>query len=108
MSNGKPSNRLHDILALVHDPIFVAFELEQEAPSIFNAVGRTHTETWHSALLGWLFDPNSSHALGAFPLSRLLLFLSTVDGLTLERRGTDLKRLLARGDFSEARVRPNE
>lgn len=100
--------RINQILALLHDPLFVEFELEQEAPSIFNAVGRTHTETWHSALLGWLFDPKSSHRLGIFPLTRLLLFLSTRDTLSVNKRGIDLSELLAKGDFSEAQVRPNE
>ncbi len=101
-------DRRGQILALIHDPFFVEFELEQEAPSIFNSVGRTHTETWHSALLGWLLDPQGSLGLGVFPLSRLLLFLASRDSLTAQRRGIDLKELLARGDFSEARVRPNE
>src|SRR5947209_5566009 len=101
-------DRLSQILALIHDPQFAEFELEQEAPSIFNAVGRTHTETWHSALLGWLLDPNSSHQLGSFPLTRLILLLGIQDTLKVEERGVDLNELLAKGDFSKTRVRPNE
>jgi len=108
MSNDKPSNSLHDILMLVHDPIFVTFELEQEAPTIFNAVGRTYTETWHSALLGWLFDPKSSHDLGLYPLNRLLLLLQIEDTLDVAVRDIDLNQLLAQGNLSQARVRPNE
>lgn len=100
--------KINQILALIHDPLFVEFELEQEAPSIFNSVGRTYTETWHSALLGWLLDPNGSHGLGIFPLTRLLLFLSTKDTLSVGQRGIDLSQLLAKGDFSQAQVRPNE
>ncbi len=107
MNNIVP-DRISAILTLVHDPLFVEFELEQEAPTVFNAVGRTHTETWHSALLGWLLDPNSSHSLGLFPLTRLLLFLSIQDTLPTATRGIDLKELLVTGDFSSARVRPNE
>ncbi|HEU0143539.1 MAG TPA: PD-(D/E)XK nuclease family protein [Nitrososphaera sp.] len=102
------NDKLQKILSLLHDPTFVSFELEQEAPSIFNAVGRTHTETWHSALLGWLFDPTGSHQLGSFPLTRLILLLKTQDTLELEKRGMDLNELLMVGDLLEARVRPNE
>ena len=101
-------DKLNLILSLIHDPTFIAFESEQEAPSIFNAVGRTYTETWHSALLGWLFDPESSHGLGEFPLARLILLLKAEDTLTTAKRGIDLNELLAQGDFSDARVRPNE
>src|SRR6059058_3853009 len=108
MENNKTSNSLHDILALIHDPTFVAFEIEQEAPSIFNAVGRTHTETWHSALLGWLLDPQGSHGLGAFPLTRLLLLLKLRDTLAPATRGVDFNELLVTADIAAARVRPNE
>lgn len=100
--------RIDQILALIYDPLFVQFELKKEAPSIFNAVGRTYTERWHSALLGWLFDPKSSHELGIFPLTCILLFLSNRDTLSVKKRGIDLSGLLVKGDFSEAQVRPNE
>ena len=103
-----PEDRIHLILSMLHDPLFVEFEMEREAPSVFNAVGRTHTETWHSALLGWLFDPKGSHSLGVFPLVRLLLLLNSSDDLPAERREIDLNELSVSGDFSEVRVRPNE
>ncbi|MDP9437444.1 MAG: PD-(D/E)XK nuclease family protein [Actinomycetota bacterium] len=99
---------VNKILSLVHDPLFAEFELEREAPSIFNAVGRTYTETWHSALLGWLLDPHGSHSLGTFALMRLLLLLESQDSLPEKQRGVDLGRLLTEGDFSNAEVRPNE
>lgn len=102
------SGTIADVLALLHDPVFVAFELSQEAPTIFNAVGRTHTETWHSALMGWLFDPQSSHNLGSYPLSRLLILLQTRDILENIRREIDLREVIAVADFSNACVRPNE
>jgi hypothetical protein len=108
MSNGKPDTSLHDILALIHDPTFVAFEIDQEAPTIFNAVGRTYTETWHSALLGWLFDPKSSHGLGLYPLNRLLMLLQIEDTLDVTARSVDINQLLTQGELSQARVRPNE
>ncbi len=88
MKSGFRSDRRSEILELVHDPRFIDFELLQEAPSIFNAVGRTHTETWHSALLGWLLDPSSSHSLGVFPLKRFLLLCRTHD--YIERGSGDI------------------
>ena len=75
---------LRELIEFLKEQDIAEFELEQEAPSIFNAVGRTHTETWHSALLGWLLDPNSSHRLGSFPLTRLILLLGIQDTLKVE------------------------
>ena len=63
------------ILELIFDEKFRQFENYQESPSIFNAAGRTYTETWHSAFLGWFFDPNGSHMLGTFALERLILLI---------------------------------
>ncbi len=108
MSKDNQSRQIESILTLLHDPTFIRFDLKQRAPSIFNAVGRTHTETWHSALLGWLLNPNSSHGLGTFPLSKFILLLKITDNFTTEQRGIDLRSLLALGDLSVARVRPNE
>ena len=102
------SESLCEVLALVHDPTFVKFEREQEIPSIFGAAGRTFTETWHSALLGWLLDPQGSHDLGTFPLERLCLLLKSTDVLDADKRGLDLAELLLRWDLSTAIVNPNE
>lgn len=102
------SENLQRILELIHDPKFIDFKEEQNSPSIFNAVGRTHTETWHSALIGWLLDPYSSHKLNNFPLKRLLILLKSADLLSVEQRGIDINELLVNGDFSNSRVRPNE
>ena len=99
---------LADILTLLNDPTFLLFEADQEAPTIFNAVGRTHTETWHSALLGWLLDPRSSHGLGTYPLTRLLLLLQTQDELDTRQREVNLHHILVQGNLENARVRPNE
>lgn len=104
----KQQDRLSKILALIHDPTFVTFELGQEAPSIFNAVGRTYTETWHSALLGWLLNPKSNHSLNIFPLNRLLLLLKTQENIFTRDNRLDISELLAKGNFVEARARPNE
>lgn len=108
MSTMTSDEKIGRILAMIHDPQFVEFELAQEAPSIFKAVGRTHTETWHSAFLGWLLDPEGSHQLGLFPLTRLVLLLALKDTLSNGERGIDFRELLTRADFSKVKVRPNE
>lgn len=108
MSNTSYDDKLYSILAFLHDPTFVAFELNQEAPTVFNAVGRTFTETWHSALLGWLLDPMGSHQLGLFPITRFLLLLKAQDTLSAQDRRIDFNQLLSQGDFTRTRVRPNE
>ena len=108
MTNTATDASLAQILALLHDPTFITFEVEQEAPTIFNAVGRTHTETWHSALLGWLFDPQSSHGLGTYPLSRLLLLLQMQDKFDPLQREVNLHHIFAQDTMHNARVRPNE
>jgi len=96
------------ILQLIHDSRFVEFEIERESPTIFNAVGRTHTETWHSAFLAWLLDPKGSHDLNEFPIKRLLLLAHQVENLTIEQRGIDLAHFLLTANFSDAEVWPNE
>jgi hypothetical protein len=58
--------------------------------------------------MGWLFDPESSHNLGGYPLSRLLILLQTRDILEDIHREVDLREVMALADFSNARVRPNE
>lgn len=94
------------ILGLINDPLFQEFEQSLGAPSIFNAVGRTHTETWHSAMLGWLLNPSSNHGLGEFPLKKFILSLKILDN-----HGNcpiDLGKLLVCGNFSLAEAVPNE
>ncbi len=97
---------MNGILELVHDPLFVEFELEQEASSVFSAAGRTHTEAWHSAMLGWLLDPKGSHGLRDFPLRRFVLLQKREDRFS--KRELDIGELLIRGAFDDAQVRPNE
>ncbi|MBV9852722.1 MAG: PD-(D/E)XK nuclease family protein, partial [Armatimonadetes bacterium] len=96
-NNAGQQDALNSILWLLHDPLFVDFELQQEAPSVFRAVGRTHTETWHSALLGWLLNPGSSHDLGLFPLQRFILLIKNQNQAATH--GIDLDDLLVNGDL---------
>jgi len=65
--------------ALVSDVRFQRFSELQSQPNLFRAVGRTYTETWHSAFLGWLLDPAGSHGLGTFPLKRFLAAAAGAD-----------------------------
>lgn len=98
---------------LVTDGAFQRFAVMQAQPNLLRAVGRTHTETWHSAFLGWLLDPLGSHGLGSFPLQR---FWSTVADLGIPPDDTpqhflsadQLAHLAAAGDLGEAAVLPNE
>lgn len=64
------------IAHLLSDPAFLKLHYLCEQPNFFRIVGRTYTETWHSAFLGWLLDPRGSHGLGDFPLIRLLVTLA--------------------------------
>ena len=96
------------ILEFIHDPRFVQFRTTMETPTIFDVVGRTYTETWHSAVLGWLLNTESNHNLRDFPLQRLILLLVTEDKLEPEERGLDLRRLLTTGDFLSSDAKPNE
>lgn len=90
---------------LVHDPDFVTWLDRAERPNLFRIVGRTYTETWHSAFLGWLLDPAGSHGLGAFPLRRLLhgiaesAVVQAVEGPALVRQAAMF------GEFGVARAR---
>jgi hypothetical protein len=73
------------ILAIESDPAFTAIQkIAADCDSrvnFFRIVGRTHTETWHSAFWAWLLDPCGSHGLSSLPL-RLLLELLADHGRT--------------------------
>lgn len=57
---------------LVTDEFFLELKNEQNQKSIFDIVGQTHTEHWHSAFICWLLSPDANHNLGTFALNRLL------------------------------------
>ena len=57
---------------IITDWRFQELKYRQECSNVFNIVGQTHTEHWHSSFISWLLDPNSSLGLGHFPLARLL------------------------------------
>lgn len=57
---------------LITDDIFLKILSEQKQKGIFDIVGQTHTEHWHSAFICWLLAPDSNHGLCDFPINRLL------------------------------------
>jgi hypothetical protein len=93
---------------LVLDPQFAEFERLANRPNLFRIVGRTHTETWHSMLLGWLLDPSGSHALGDFALRRLLLAAADDSAFAPDDVRPAVMSVAAFGDFDDAKVLPNE
>ena len=78
-------------------------------PNLFKIVARTHTETWHSMLLGWLLDPAGSHGLDDFSLKRMLVALANP---VLQEDDIHKAELMAKiaaiGDLQNALVIPNE
>ncbi len=101
------TDRVSKILRLIHDPVFADFEEAQKAISFFNVVGRTFTETWHSALLGWLLNPKSSHGLGDFALRRFMMLMLSNENVDVNR-SLSIADLLIGGDSSQAVSLPNE
>ncbi len=96
------------LMRLVLDPQFAAFERLAKRPNFFRIVGRTHTETWHSMLLGWLLDPKGSHGLGGFALQRLLLAAADGSSFAPEGGRAVAMNVAVFGEFGEAVVTPNE
>jgi hypothetical protein len=90
-----------DLAKLASDATFQRFSTLQGQPNIFRAIGRTHTETWHSAFLAWLLDPEGSHQLQTFPLKR---FLATVADLNFVPHWFQLKDVLEKIEFSAVGV----
>jgi hypothetical protein len=71
-SNDNDNVWLDELESLVTDEIFQKLDAWKNSVNIFDIVGQTHTEHWHSAFMKWLFDPNSSLELGTFPLERFI------------------------------------
>lgn len=97
------------LLQLIAEPAFVRLEHIFDEPNIFKIVGRSHYERWHSCFWGWLLDPNGSHLLGTYPLSRLVLMLG--ENSTLPSCHNDRQRLLvllANADYQNVSISPNE
>lgn len=56
------------LAALLCDQNYLKITDRLRRPNIFQILGRTHTETWHSMFLAWLLNPAGSHGQGALPL----------------------------------------
>ncbi len=109
------SKLVTDLANLVADADFQKLGSLQNQPNLFRAVGRTFTETWHSAFLAWLLNPAASHALGSFPLQRFLTSTARSqwrpESAAFEVGFLSPARLAmfaATRELSEARVLPND
>ena len=63
--------------------------------NIFNVLGVQRREIRHSNFLGWLFDPNGSHLLGAIFLKDLLNLISKSGSLNSEKMEDLIKQDLS-------------
>lgn len=105
MSNQSISQKL---LYLVSDLNFARIDSLAKRPNLFDIVGRTFTETWHSMFLGWLLDPKGSHKLHDYPLKR---FLVAVSNPTIFGENADfeaISKIAAICDLSKAEVLPGQ
>ncbi|MDP2793199.1 MAG: PD-(D/E)XK nuclease family protein [Sulfurisoma sp.] len=97
------------LLQLIAETDFVRLEHLFDEPNIFKIVGRTHYERWHSCFWGWLLDPNGSHLLSSYPLSRLVLLLGENSALPSCHAGQqDLLVTLANAEYGNVSISPNE
>lgn len=97
------------LLQLIAEPNFVRLEHLFDEPNIFKIVGRTHYERWHSCFWGWLLDPNGSHLLSSYPLSRLILLLGESGSLPSSHMGQqNLLLLMANAEYDDVSISPNE
>lgn len=98
-----------NLLDLISEPQFLRFENTLSEPNIFKIVGRTHYERWHSCFLGWLLDPNGSHLLSTYVLTRFLILL--LDERSTKAKGHSTHALLSilpTVEFVDVEVVPNE
>lgn len=68
----KRERKIYMYEQLITDDIFLKILSEQKQKGIFDIVGQTHTEHWHSAFICWLLAPDSNHGLCNYPINRLL------------------------------------
>lgn len=97
------------LLELISEPSFIKYTNILSEPNFFTIVGRTHYERWHSAFYGWLLDPNGSHLMRDYVLTRFLLL--TFDEKCLKSSNhtkTSLSRVLPTIEFENIEVTPNE
>lgn len=96
------AQKLH---AMVNDPVFIQLRRRQDEANVFNIVGQTQTENWHSSFFAWLLNPNGSHNLGYFPLKTLLMYMYQKANDTQRNLLPD-PEVIDAGYFCDAVVRP--
>jgi hypothetical protein len=74
---GKLIGRLAE---LESDPQFLQLEHWINTPNLFQIVGKSDAERWHSAFWSWIMDTKGSHGLGDFAVRRFLLNAITDNG----------------------------
>ncbi len=97
------------LLELISEPNFIKYTHILSEPNFFTIVGRTHYERWHSAFYGWLLDPNGSHLMRDYVLTRFLLLIYNEKCLKSSNHNKNpLSRVLPTIEFENIEVTPNE
>lgn len=97
------------LLELISEPSFIKYTNILSEPNFFTIVGRTHYERWHSAFYGWLLDPNGSHLMRDYVLTRFLLLTHNEKCLKSSNHNKNpLSRVLPTIEFENIEVTPNE
>lgn len=97
------------LLELISEPNFIKFSNILGEPNFFTIVGRTHYERWHSSFYGWLLDPNGSHLMRDYVLTRFLLLIYDERCLKPSFHDkNDLSKILPTIEFENLEVAPNE
>jgi hypothetical protein len=66
------------VLTLLSSQPFQRLKAFYNQTTLFNVIGAERNENRHSAFLGWLLNPESSHGLGAEPLKLFLRLVATL------------------------------
>lgn len=68
------------LLRLEADPSFQALSRSLGRTNLFQVLGTTERERWHSAFWAWLLDPEGSHGMGAYGFRQLLAHATHANG----------------------------
>lgn len=66
------------VLSFLSSRPFVQLKAFYNQTTLFNVIGAERSENRHSAFLGWLLNPESSHGLGTEPLKLFLRLVATL------------------------------
>ncbi|MBM4017781.1 MAG: hypothetical protein FJ288_05545 [Planctomycetes bacterium] len=105
----KGANFAQRLVSLVSEPVFISFQHMLSEPNVFNILGRTHYERWHSCFWGWLLDASGSHLVNDYTLIRFLFLLLDERCLKPSHHNKlGLWQVLPTIQFTEVEVTPNE